>query len=95
MFYSKIRDGLGFLISSIKSSIRNPGVTMDQTDCGPTCQVSDSLLFSQMRNIVKLRFIKATMEMLTLFSAASAKHPWIVYKWSKMLLLISLPKGLT
>lgn len=38
---------------------------MDQTESGPTCQVSDSLMFSQLRNTVKLRFIKATMEMLT------------------------------
>ena len=74
----KITDSLGLLTLSVKNSIRNLGVTMDQ-----------ALTLNQyILDINLIYYIKLDLTIVTLFLPASVKHPWIVYRWSKMLLLI-------
>ena len=59
-----IRDGLGSLTSSVKSSIRSLGVTMDQH---VKCQIRSC--FFQLGNTAKLRTIVSQVEMEMLIHA--------------------------
>ncbi len=57
---------------------------------GPTCQGFDSFLFF-FNWEAKLRSVVSRPEMEMLVHAFILKNPWIVYKWSKMLLLSFWP----